>query len=128
MHRRPPGRPVGKAKEMSDDSVLRAGAREAMKTGNLPKHRPERLWGGPGSGASCAVCGEIVGTDEVELELQFGPAEVPEAANCHVHARCFAAWEHEWKESPNGHSLPPADDEGIMPSRERSTTSEGERG
>ena len=112
---------------MSDESVLRARAREAMKTGNLPKHRPERLWGGPGSGASCAVCGEIVGTDDVELEFQFGSAEGPEAANCHVHARCFAAWEHERNGSLNGHSLPPADEVGIMPSRERSTTSQRER-
>jgi hypothetical protein len=28
----------------------------------------------------------------------------------------------------NGHSLPLADDGGIMPSRERNTTTQGERG
>ena len=35
------------------------------------------------------------GADDVVFELQFGSGEGLEAANCHVHARYFAAWEHE---------------------------------
>ncbi len=39
---------------MGDESVLRARAREAMKAGNLPGHRPDRMWGGPGTTARSA--------------------------------------------------------------------------
>ena len=114
---------------MRDESVLRALAREAMKTGNLPDHRPEGLWGGLGSGAPCAVCGEVVDKEDVELELQFTSDGVAAATHYHVHAKCFAAWELERRNGPlNDCSLPLADDGGIMPSRERSTTGQGERG
>lgn len=113
---------------MGDESVLRARVREAMKTGNLPDHRPEHVWGGPGSGESCAVCGERVDKEDVELEVQFTPNQGAGATNYHVHAKCFAVWELERRNGGlNGHSLPPADDGGIMPSRERNTTNQGER-
>jgi hypothetical protein len=75
--------------EMSDECVLRAPAREAIKTGNLPAQRPERMWGGPGTGASCAVCGKTIGTVEIEFELQFASDVGCGAANYMVHARCF---------------------------------------
>lgn len=80
---------------MGDESVLPAGAADAMKTGKLPERRPERIWGGPGSGASCAICGKTIGTGEVEFELQFASDGSSGTANYHVHARCFAAWELE---------------------------------
>lgn len=114
---------------MGDESVLRARACEAMKTGNLPDHSPERLWGGLGSGDPCAVCGNVVDKADVELELQFTSDGVSAAANYLVHAKCFAAWELERRKGGvNGHPLPLADDGGIMPSRERSTTGQGEQG
>ena len=114
---------------MGDESVLRARAREAMKSGNLPDHRPERMWGGPGSGAPCAVCGETVDKDGVELELQFTSDGGFDTTNYHVHAPCFAAWELERRNrGRNGHSLPLADDEGIIPGHEGNTTRRGERG
>ena len=115
-------------KEMGDESVLRARVRDAMKTGSLPDHRPEHVWGGPGSGESCAVCGERVDKEDVELEVQFTPNQGAGATNYHVHAKCFAVWELERRNGGfNGHSLPAADDGGIMPSRERNTTNQGER-
>lgn len=113
---------------MGDESVLRARACQAMKTGNLPGHRPERLWGGQGSGAPCAVCGEIVEKEDVELELQFDSRQGTGATHYHVHAQCFAAWELERRDAGlNGRSLPLADKEGIMPSCERNPTGQGER-
>ncbi|MGH2448421.1 MAG: hypothetical protein ACRDFS_07445 [Chloroflexota bacterium] len=113
---------------MDEDSVLRARAREAMKAANLPDRRPEGLWGGPGSGATCAVCGKTVGTGEVELELQFTSDQGPGAGSYHVHARCFAAWELERRNGgSNGHSLPQPGNGGIMADRERNTTNQGER-
>ena len=84
---------------MADESVLRARAREAMKSGNLPKHPPERMWGGPGSGVSCALCGKIVGPEEVEFELQFSSGGGTGLITYHVHARCYAAWELERRDA-----------------------------
>lgn len=114
---------------MADESVLRAWAREAVKTGKLPDRPPERIWGGPGSGAPCAMCGKTVANEDVEFELQFASDQGPGAANCHVHARCFAAWELERRNgTPTGHSLPEGSSEGIIQARERNTTTQGGRG
>lgn len=112
---------------MGDERAPPARTREAMPTGKLPEQRPERMWGGPGSGASCAICGKIIGTGEVEFELQFAPKGGSGAANYHVHVQCFSAWELERRNgSPNGH-LPQAGNEGIMLDGERNTTTQGER-
>jgi hypothetical protein len=116
---------------MGEESVPRVRAREAMKTGRLPDHRPERVWGGLGSGKPCAVCGEAVDKDDVELELQFASDQVAAATSYHVHAKCFGAWETERRSRDlNGHSLPPADDGGIISGRERkrSTGDQGAEG
>jgi hypothetical protein len=109
---------------MGDESILAAGP-----AGKLPQQRPERMWGGPGSGASCAICGKTIGTEEVEFELQFVSDGGSGPASYHVHARCFAAWELERRDGgSNGHPLPRAENGGIMLGRERNTTTEGERG
>lgn len=103
---------------MGDEETLRARAREALRTGRLPDRPPEHIWGGPGMGARCAVCVEPIGRNESELELQFaegcegeptaGSGEAVRSpgsgepvggqsgeGSCHVHVRCFAAWELE---------------------------------
>jgi hypothetical protein len=122
------GSPEG-LRKMGDESVLAAGAGDAMKTSKLPKHRPERMWGGPGSGSSCAICGKTIGTEELEFELQFASEGGSATANYHVHVHCFAAWELERRDAKsNGHSLPYAGDGGIMLSRERNTIAQEGRG
>jgi hypothetical protein len=114
---------------MADDSVLSGRVRELMKVGKLPRHRPARLWGGPGSGESCAVCGKTIGTGEVEMELQFTSEGGTGTGNYHTHARRFAVWERELQnEGANGHSLPEEGHEGIMTDRERNATNQRERG
>ena len=113
---------------MSDERVLPAQARQAMKGGGLPEHRPERIWGGLGSGASCALCGRDIGPEEMEFELQFSSNEHRCSGNYHVHVRCFAAWEGERRnEGSNGHVLPRISDSGIM-GCESNAASQGERG
>lgn len=122
-------RPAVRDRKLGDESELRAQAREAMKAGRLPEHPPERMWGGPGSGASCAVCGKTVGKKEVEFELQFTSDGGPAPVNYHVHARCFAAWELERRNGPpQGRSLRQEGDARIMPCRERNAKKRGERG
>jgi hypothetical protein len=69
-------------------------APDLSEPGNLPEGRPVRTWGGPGNGATCALCRAPVKLDELELELEFthqAPGHSPE--RYHVHVRCFTAWE-----------------------------------
>ena len=106
--------------------MLRARARQAMKIGSLPEHRPERIWGGPGSGAPCAVCGKDIGREEVEFELQFSSDAHLGSGNYEVHVKCFEAWELERRTGgSNGQVLPGTNDSGIM-GCERNAASQGE--
>ena len=76
---------------MPDEPILRDKAREAIHSGRLPTAKPGRTFGGPSSGAVCAICGEPVPRGETEFKVQFA---VPEAGH-YLHVRCFAAWELE---------------------------------
>ena len=87
---------------MPDEIVLRAKAREAIRTGKLPSKRPDRTWGGPGVNAPCTVCGEPVTKDQLEFEVQF--AHDGGLDKFHVHVRCFAAWEFERDRDGRPHS------------------------
>ena len=81
---------------MPDEPRLREQAREAVRTGKLPARPQDRTWGGPGVGATCAVCGKPVTKDEMELEVQFArDGANPGLDKFHLHVRCFAAWEFE---------------------------------
>jgi hypothetical protein len=68
------------------------GLQEAKGAGELPDRAPDRLSGGLGSGANCAICGRCVNADELEFELEFaaggngGPAD-----RYTVHVGCFSA-------------------------------------
>ena len=80
---------------MLDELILRDKAREAMRAGKLPSRRPERTWGGPGVGASCAICSEVIKRHHLELELQFKQDGSAGLTVYHLHIRCFTAWEFE---------------------------------
>lgn len=81
---------------------VRDHARTAIQAGTLPNRDPDRMWGGRGSGAACAICRVPVQRDEMELEVDFEPdleleqnADTPDPVTHHLHVRCFAAWEFE---------------------------------
>jgi hypothetical protein len=81
---------------MPDENILREKARAAIRDGKLPSRAPDRSWGGPGVGATCAVCGLPVTKDEKEFEIEFAhDGTNPGLDKFHVHIRCFAAWEFE---------------------------------
>jgi hypothetical protein len=81
---------------MPDELILRDKAREAIRSGKLPAKKPDRTFGGPSSGAVCALCGDAIPRQQAELEIEFDSYGVmPGSAHYHLHPRCFAAWEFE---------------------------------
>ena len=86
-----------------DDSALREKAREAIQNGKLPTRSPNSIKGGPGCSDACALCGETLRRNEMELEPEFkAEGEVPELHKYHLHPRCFMAWEREREPSSMG--------------------------
>ena len=86
---------------MPDEAMLREKARAAVRDGKLPSRRPDRVWGGPGIGAICAVCALPVPKEESEFEIEFAyDGASPGLDKFHVHIRCFAAWEFERSKKP----------------------------
>ena len=71
-----------------DEQDLRRMARAAMSAGILPDNRPERVWGGKGTGVTCAVCARSIDAIELEFELDLDPL-------LRMHARCFSVWDQE---------------------------------
>ena len=70
------------------------------KAVKLPNRGADRMWGGPGVGVECSVCGIPVNRDELEFELEFAQADTDSAIERHhVHIGCFAAWEREYLSS-----------------------------
>ena len=75
------------------ESELRERARALIREGRLPDRAPARVWGGPGSGVTCALCGEVIPSNEMEYEAD---ATVGAAARIlHFHFVCHAAWQLE---------------------------------
>ena len=79
-----------------DESTLREKAGKATGPPKLPTRRPDRMWGGPGGGANCAICRGPVKREEVEFELEFARnGDDPGLDTFHVHVRCFTIWERD---------------------------------
>jgi hypothetical protein len=81
---------------MPDEAILREQAREAIRSRRLPITKPDRTFGGQGSDVTCAVCGNSVKREDLELEIEFNRHGVtPDLDRYHLHVRCYAAWEFE---------------------------------
>jgi hypothetical protein len=79
-----------------EKQALRTKAREVLDTGMLPNRSPDRVSGGPGVGAPCALCDLPMQPDQVAFALEFArDGDNPGLDKFHVHVRCFAAWEFE---------------------------------
>ena len=81
---------------MPNESLLREQAREAITLEKVPSGQPDRLWGGHGVGAVCAICRRPVARNQFEIAIEFlrnGP--VPGLDKHHLHLGCFMAWELE---------------------------------
>ena len=81
---------------MRDELLLRDKARAAIRSGTLPTKKPDCTFGGPGSNAACAVCGDAIPREQMELEIEFNRhGATPAVDRYHLHPRCYAAWEFE---------------------------------
>ena len=109
-----------------DERWLRERVREVIRTGDLPDRPAGRVWGGPGSGLNCTLCGRALTREEPEIELEFfgsDPQAGPRAP--HLHVACFKAWDLECRSSraadtPEG--LSAAADDGTITPGERLLT------
>jgi hypothetical protein len=79
-----------------DEIKIREKTKTAIAAGKLPGRAPDRVWGGRGTGAQCAVCDDPVTDEDTELELEFlDPTGLGSPAPYYVHARCWKLWEFE---------------------------------
>ena len=68
----------------------------ALHEGRLPPRRPDRTYGGHGSGVVCAICGLKTIKEDAELEIEFDRDDGNPGMDRHyLHPPCFAAWEFE---------------------------------
>jgi hypothetical protein len=89
--------PGTRGAKMLAEAMLREKARAAMLNGKLPRATPNRTFlAGAGTVVACAVCAELVTTDQAEIELQFtGEGIQPRLNRYHLHVWCFTAWKFE---------------------------------
>jgi hypothetical protein len=72
---------------MSEESFLRRKARDLIEAGIQPSR--DRVSGGPGSGAQCAVCGEPVRLGELQVDIEFAGNGQGKQTHA-VHMDCFS--------------------------------------
>ena len=76
-----------------DESILRERVTLLIQLGKLPRHPPDRSWGGPGVNAVCAVCDCSIPRAEMELEVEcHRGVGAPGFDVFHVHVKCYAVW------------------------------------
>jgi hypothetical protein len=76
------------AKVDMNESALRARIRQLNETGEIPcDEPPERLWAGPGTGDTCAVCTDRISPEETEFEV-----DLPSDVTLRLHRRCYTLW------------------------------------
>lgn len=79
-----------------DENQIREKIKTAIATGKLPGRAPDRIWGGRGTGAQCALCDDPVTAEDAEIELEFLALTGPEGpTQYYAHARCWRLWESE---------------------------------
>jgi hypothetical protein len=74
------------------EADLRRAARNRIANGRLPRHVPERSWGGNGTGRICALCDEPITPDEIEIELESW-IDGEGLRTFQFHGACHLMWE-----------------------------------
>jgi hypothetical protein len=69
------------------DDERRRQVLAAIACGSLPLRVPKIVWGGPGSGYICSICGTAIASQQVEAEIQ------DQGKSYRLHLPCMTAWE-----------------------------------
>jgi hypothetical protein len=80
---------------MLDERALRRRAQTQLKRGALPRRAPQAIHTRTATDHVCGVCGEPIGSGDIEWELSFALPRRPEPMIVRLHAPCLAAWEVE---------------------------------
>ena len=70
---------------------LHSRALQRIRDGQLPCRKPEHVWAGSGTGASCALCDERIQGSTVEFEVELRHPQVIVTFD----QECFKVWEAE---------------------------------
>ena len=68
--------------------------RQALSAGRISSRPPDRVWSGPGIGASCPIRHDPVLHGEMKFEVGWARGECPPRVE-HFHKPCLAAWVFE---------------------------------
>jgi hypothetical protein len=64
-------------------------AEQAIATGRLPGIPSTRVWGGPGSGQCCDLCGDTIAVSHTEIELE----DATGSGGIRFHVNCHQLWQ-----------------------------------
>ena len=76
---------------------LRRSAQKRIESGELPCDPSARMWGSRGSGAPCALCGQVIGPDEIEYEVEMKAGGA--AGTLQFHRACHTIWHTECEQA-----------------------------
>ncbi len=76
---------------MSVPENLSASIRTRILATRLPGRPTAYVYAGPGDGALCACCDEIIKANEIQYDLDF-PAREGEIGSYAMHLHCFHLW------------------------------------
>jgi hypothetical protein len=79
---------------MSAPKDLSACIRARIIATRLPGRPTAYVYAGPGDGAICACCDEIIEAGEIQYDLDF-PAQEGEIGSYAMHLACFHLWRDE---------------------------------
>ena len=85
--------PVAMAEGFASADARSPRSRQFLRLKGLPDARFVKLWAGHGSLARCEGCGQVIGSDEMEFELQF--RQGAETATIKLHRECWEPWRDE---------------------------------
>jgi hypothetical protein len=67
--------------------------RESDQSIRCPRRPPDRVWAGPATEATCAMCGDSTEKGEDEVEIEYDDDHGSGTQTFRLHARCFSIME-----------------------------------
>lgn len=77
---------------MSAREDLTASIRERILSARLPERPTAYVYAGPGDGARCACCDELIAGTDIQYDLDFPAQKEDEISSYAMHLACFHLW------------------------------------